>query len=408
MNKSIIIPIGDSLRMIYLTYFIPIEISEVDNLDKKFERINSNSRRYPNVFNSIYRSIKDEYKSFHLYPTSWSNIADVPIFYEDSWFSRLIVHLYRGSQNYIILKVTLKISDDLNKEIWFEIRKKYEQKVEKENGCIRYIEKEYIQKEEFKKYFAMIENRGLKIIRDYFQDSYFKPNEYHVPCVRIFLIIKNDINILEGKNEFWNNIGYLNPEYYNYIDDTEMYNISHNMKDNYINIFVNENKLVLEKMYSNIETQTFHKIYHSIFPAIGPGLVLSELYNLMYKYYREMLSVKGFFKKSKKMNIFSILNHYMETFDLEIMNNDFFMHGNITFSKRVSYNSKIIDDDYYNLIKRVVIKKKDIISNMYRLETNYLNNQINMQMSKNNYLIQFILGILAVVSLIFAYLTIRK
>jgi hypothetical protein len=161
-------------------------------------------------------------------------------------------------------------------------------------------------------------------------------------------------------------------------------------------------------MYVDLESQIFHTLSDSVFKSIGPGLALSEVYNLIYKIYQKMLNVKGFIGKTKKLELMSLVIYYMQLFDTDILSNDFFHRGGIKFNKCKLSRTKIVDDDYYALIKKVVIKKKEIISNLYKMETDYLSSKLMMQISKSNYLLQIVVVVMTLLSLAIAAISIAK
>ena len=403
-NNNIQIPVGDSCNLLNLTYFLPIEISKVIELDNKLCRMNNSARNYLQSFVSIYRSIEDDYSSFKLRPTSWRYALLIPFYREDEWFSKLEIHIYRGSQNYLVMMLTLHTSETLKYYIWNELRKNYDYLEEKHIEYTECFDDYQMQQKGFTTLFKNIELRGSSVIMSYFSDICFQPIEYHIPCVRSFIYNKYNIYNTNNYNYFWESIGLEDSTLLTYAEDSNIYKLCQNMKGNYINIFINKENLILDELFHDIYSQIYYILSHSIFKSIGPGLALSEVFNWIFKKYQYLQKEEGIFKLIRKHEAMSKIIYYISLFDIEILDDDFFYRGSIQFNKKI-HGKRIIDDDYYDLIKNVIEQKKNVLEKLYAMETTYLSSSLIVQISKSNLVIQIGVGIMMIISIVLGVLS---
>ena len=168
LNNNIDIPVGDELNLYNLSYFIPVQIKNIGKLDVKFTLMHNGYQGQ--YLRDIYKSIDQDYKLFHLNPSSWKRVFIISFQKEDLLFESLSIDLYRGAQDYVILKISLTTSEELRYDLWKKIRRKY-------NGT-KIIHKKYTsyqsdyqnQENGIYEYFDFIEKKGNKHIKNYFDD----------------------------------------------------------------------------------------------------------------------------------------------------------------------------------------------------------------------------------------------
>lgn len=191
-NEEFQIDISEKISLEMLTYFFPIEIKYSNELDLKFKRILENFPKKKPIFFGKYRSFAKEFSTFKLNPSQWRNILSIPYDYEDKYFDYMNIHLYRGSQFYVILKVTFFVSEYCKYQMWLGLRQKLKKQKFKGGNSDFYLPDYESHSRNIKQTIKEIEERGAKNIQNFFSDLIFDAKEFNLSCIRTFSFERNN------------------------------------------------------------------------------------------------------------------------------------------------------------------------------------------------------------------------
>lgn len=135
-------------------------------------------------------------------------------------------------------------------------------------------------------------------------------------------------------------------------------------------------------------SQIFDEFSFSLFQNLGPILVLNEIYNYLYKKYRDLQKNSTLSKESDNLREYNELLHSIKLFDNVILDDIFFTHKQLKLVQIKNIFGKEYKHNYLEISKQILTSKKNIMSSIYKTEFDYLQNKISIKISFHNYLIQ--------------------
>ena len=376
----------------YLTFFVPIEIRYIEELDNVFYKMNYNTPG--KQFGMFYNSILSDYSKLDLKLLSWHNILKINYNELAPEIETLSIKLFRLSESILFLQIEFEISDYYRFLFWFIATGTYKKKEVKEKHCTRIYSSSNLLKQEIDKLLSKIEDMCKSIIYAYFEPFLFFDMSYKIPCIKTFFYDR----VFESRKYidfFWKNIG-LDDRYPNYYtSDDGNYSLSHDFTQNTIHLFVRNRYVIKKPLYNDIESQIYYTINESIIPSFGPSIAVSEIYNYLYQKYRLIINKKGLFTQIKNAITITDLLRYLYEFSQDSISNDLCVFQEIN----LYMNSNGEKTTYIGTIKKVLLEKKEIIEAIYKKEIEIMSNNINYMQLVLNTKTQISMFVITILSL---------
>jgi len=375
-----------------LTFFIPLEVKYITDLDRIFERIIYNTKGIR--FRDAYKSIIPDYSKLNLNRLSWKRVFSINYSQINPNIDFFSLRLFRLTESLLFFQIDFELSDLVKYQFWQIITKKYEGKEIKKKHYKEIHHNDSVQRMAIDAFLISIEKECKKVINSYFGKYFFFDNEYHYPCIRTYLYHKIDERT-EYIDSFWMNMG-IDDRYPNhYLTNDNLYLLRQDYEKNTLSIFANYRNIKYQEMYQNIENQITYEM-DEIVASFGPSIAISEIYNYLYLKYRLITKKKNYFLNARNALKLTNLLIYIYEFSKEIISEDIFVFHKVDFFLNESLTKKT----YIDNVKHVLIQKKKILDGIYEKENRVFINAINFTQAIFNHKMQVVMFICTILAII--------